>query len=686
MRERTNVTKSRGTVVTGLIGAGAVLAFAACNSLDEPSAQEGSRNIVPIDIRPAQQALTKLPAISGGTLAVSTDGRIAIAADPDRDRVSIVDLQALNSRDVAFEAGDEPGRVVVDGAGHAYVALRSAGDIARIDIASAQVDQRTHVCAAPRGMAIDPLGMLHVACADGRLASLNASDGSVARELDLKADLRDVIVRGDHLLVSTFKGAQLLVIDKAGKVVDKKGALQFRITVPKLVKSTDPQIPEQITQHEHPMQSHIAWRMVQAPNGDVVMLHQGASEEVVDITKQDDPTDVSTGMSISPYGGGGSCSGIVTPAMTTIDNNGRTTTTAISMGPLTVDMAVEPTLGTLAVVQAGKADAKALRPHTIVDDSDSDFGAASAPGGFPVGPGVFVNVAELDLPASLRNDDVPSSVVMLVNNGQNVPFPGFNGCLPGQTFEVPGQATAVAYAGPNALLVQSREPALITKLSLSSTAPSKIVELGGPSVLDTGHEIFHRDAGGGIACVSCHAEGAEDGHTWKFTGLGDRRTQALHVGLAGTAPFHWGGDERDLGHLMEDVFVGRMGGIHQSGDRLDALTNWLFSLKPPAPSMDAHADAAVRGKALFESASTGCTNCHTGAKLTNNKTVDVGTGGMFQVPSLVGIGYRAPLMHTGCAATLEARFDPSCGGSKHGNVEQLSSAEVDDMVAYLRTL
>jgi hypothetical protein len=43
-------------------------------------------------------------------------------------------------------------------------------------------------------------------------------------------------------------------------------------------------------------------------------------------------------------------------------------------------------------------------------------------------------------------------------------------------------------------------------------------------------------------------------------------------------------------------------------------------------------------------------------------------------------------MHDGCAATLLGRFDPNCGGSTHGDVSSLSSAELGDLVAYLETL
>jgi mono/diheme cytochrome c family protein len=221
---------------------------------------------------------------------------------------------------------------------------------------------------------------------------------------------------------------------------------------------------------------------------------------------------------------------------------------------------------------------------------------------------------------------------------------------------------------------------------VSSEMTLRVVQLGGESRLDTGHELFHRDAGGGLACASCHGEGGDDGHVWHFAGLGARRTQAINVGLRDTEPFHWSGDMKDLPTLMGEVFVTRMGGVPQSAERVDALANWLFAQRPPAGLRASDDPAVVRGQALFHSEQVACGSCHSGEKLTNNESVDVGTGGLFQVPSLVGIAHRAPFIHTGCAATLRDRFDPACGGDRHGDVSELNEAQLDDLVAYLESL
>jgi hypothetical protein len=72
--------------------------------------------------------------------------------------------------------------------------------------------------------------------------------------------------------------------------------------------------------------------------------------------------------------------------------------------------------------------------------------------------------------------------------------------------------------------------------------------------------------------------------------------------------------------------------------------------------------------------------------LTNNQTVDVGTGEKLQVPSPRGLGWCAPYRHNGCAKTMSDRFTPLCGGDKHGNIADLAATERSDLGAYLDTL
>jgi hypothetical protein len=238
-----------------------------------------------------------------------------------------------------------------------------------------------------------------------------------------------------------------------------------------------------------------------------------------------------------------------------------------------------------------------------------------------------------------------------------------------------GRPTAVAFRGEDAV-VFVREPA---QLLIISNGATTVIALPSDSVASSGHDIFHQATTNQIACASCHPEAGDDGHVWQLSD-GPRRTPSLRGGLSGTAPFHWSGDEADMSALMTDVFTGRMNGPMESPERQQALLTWLDAQAVlPAPAQDAN--AAMRGQSTFLSL---CASCHAGAQGTDNLTVDVGTGGQFQVPRLHELWYRAPFMHDGRAATLQDRFGPA-GGTNHADVSALTPAQLDDLLAYLRT-
>ena len=115
--------------------------------------------------------------------------------------------------------GAEPGRVIEDGEGRVHVALRGGGAIVSLDPRDGRLLATRELCPAPRGLAFDAArNLLHVACAGGELVSIAPLAEAPARTLQLDRDLRDVLVQGDKLLVSTFRKAELLVVGDAGVV------------------------------------------------------------------------------------------------------------------------------------------------------------------------------------------------------------------------------------------------------------------------------------------------------------------------------------------------------------------------------------------------------------------------------------------------------------------------------------
>ena len=85
-------------------------------------------------------------------------------------------------------------------------------------------------------------------------------------------------------------------------------------------------------------------------------------------------------------------------------------------------------------------------------------------------------------------------------------------------------------------------------------------------------------------------------------------------------------------------------------------------------------------------------SCHSGPAFTDNLLWDVRPydgEGPLKTPSLLGVGARSPLLHDGCAATLEERFTGPlwCASERdHGDTSSLGKRELAALIAYLRTL
>jgi hypothetical protein len=197
--------------------------------------------------------------------------------------------------------------------------------------------------------------------------------------------------------------------------------------------------------------------------------------------------------------------------------------------------------------------------------------------------------------------------------------------------------------------------------------------------------MFHMNSGIGIACASCHPEGGDDGHVWRFP-EGLRRTMPLEGGVLERAPFHWDGSLHDMSSLVATVMVTRMGIPRDpTAEQISALGAFLEQLPvlPPAEGLDP--TAVARGEAVFRRTDVACATCHSGPQFTDNRLVDVGTGGKFVTPTLLGVGLRPALFHDGCAKSISQRFGV-CGGTAHGKPELLSADEQADLIAFLRSL
>jgi cytochrome c len=214
--------------------------------------------------------------------------------------------------------------------------------------------------------------------------------------------------------------------------------------------------------------------------------------------------------------------------------------------------------------------------------------------------------------------------------------------------------------------------------------------LDASSASNTGLDLFYVNTGNGLSCAGCHPDGDEDGRTWSFP-QGLRRTQPLGGGVMSRAPFHWDGEIAAMDDLVAEVMLGRMSFETPLGaEQIAILGRWLDSIPAPpsGQSESGNRDGAAveRGRLLFSDDQVGCASCHFGETYADGRSYDVGTGGMFYTPTLLGVGLRAHLMHDGCATNLTERFGVCGGGDLHGKTSDLDAANVDDLVAFMRTL
>ncbi|MCB9597315.1 MAG: c-type cytochrome [Sandaracinaceae bacterium] len=270
------------------------------------------------------------------------------------------------------------------------------------------------------------------------------------------------------------------------------------------------------------------------------------------------------------------------------------------------------------------------------------------------------------------------------------------------------------------------EPPLLAEIPTLAAEPLEAMVL-------EGKRIFYRSRDPRmsrtryLSCATCHLDGEGDGLVWDFTQRGEGLRNTIELrGRAGRAPLHWTANfdevqdfEHDIrggqggeGFLPDDVFHAMMRDETLGGPKaglspeLDALAAYVASLDrfgtSPYRAIDDDA-ARARGAALFEGA--GCPTCHAGEAYTDSAFVggepvlhDVGTLGAgsgsrlggpltgLDTPTLRGLWRTAPYLHDGSAPTLREVLTTRNAADTHGVTSSLTDAEIDDLVAFLRSL
>jgi len=216
------------------------------------------------------------------------------------------------------------------------------------------------------------------------------------------------------------------------------------------------------------------------------------------------------------------------------------------------------------------------------------------------------------------------------------------------------------------------------------------------------------------SCATCHPDGRSDTLYWDLLndGMANTKNTKSLLMSALTPPVMWRG-------VRADAATAVRAGIHHiqfaepRPEQAEAIDAYLLHMQAvPGPALDAGVleDAkteeascakchypgvprgrlttgARRGKAIFEG-KAGCVACHPHPTFTSMEKVDpgLGSGVLYDVPSLIEVWRTAPYLHNGDALTLRETITDFNWMQKRGRTKDLSEQELDDLLAYLRSL
>jgi DNA-binding beta-propeller fold protein YncE len=603
-----------------------------------------------------------------GSIALARwgDRTVALVADEDDRSIHVVDVARRVEIGVTPLA-EKPEQILVARDGRVLVTLRDASQILALEAAGPREATLKARCTVPTP--VDPVAL--AATPDGAsfvltsgwahaVSVLRASDLAVARTSDVPREPRAVVVSedGKRAFVSHVLGAGMSVIDLAtGQVsaVDAAGREESRFdsTPPRIVGGR--RVPDATFRRSSGQGFALAMigGMIVEPH---VLVDPGQIEER----------------------SGGYGEGVAGP-------------------PHIPDLLMvdEATGAPVPVDRARQADVEAL---FVRDSRLHEVPPCLLP------RAVAANTADGTLLVTCLGSDLLLQFAVDTPAGETV-------ASERHRWEVAAGPTGVAYDPAGQAVVWSKFDGVVDFVPLPVGSmeeriahplePVARLALSRPAGLVAGDDValgrrlFHastdpRIARDGRACASCHPDGRDDGLTWS-TPDGPRQTPVLAGRLAKTAPYAWSGTNKDFAEHLKNTFQ-RLGGHGVTPREVDALEAYCNAMAAPAPARASDAEVA-RGKAIFESRDAACSGCHAsddGARFTDDKHHDVHSAAKadrypeFDTPSLLDVGGTAPYFHDGRYATLEALLAGTDGTM--GHTAQLSPADRDALVAYLRSL
>jgi YVTN family beta-propeller protein len=235
-----------------------------------------------------------------------------------------------------------------------------------------------------------------------------------------------------------------------------------------------------------------------------------------------------------------------------------------------------------------------------------------------------------------------------------------------------------------------------TERQRPETRPIKLGEQAALTPERRGERAFH-DATLGFqgwqSCASCHPDGRADGLNWDLLndGVGNPNNVKSLVLAHLTPPAMISGVRADSYTAVRTGFRHIL--LADPGPEVARdVDAYMEGLRPvPGPGATA-GPAIVRGKALFEAPRIGCAACHPPPLYTDLKMHDVGSKAAsdrrstFDTPSLVESWRTAPYLHDGRHLTFQALLRDGRHGAPRGSETWLTDDQIDDLVAFLRSL
>ncbi len=680
----------------------------------------------------AQQAGTS----ASGSLGLTQDDSLLFAADADRDAVYVIDTKtSAVLREV--KVGDQPEKVLVAPDDTVFVTNRMSRSVSVLRSGEATEAARIDVGVEPVGLALslDQKTLYVVSAASktdpdvGTLTAVDVRSLSVLWETPVGQEPHAIaLLPGNKAAVSLYKQGEVVVVDLSTRQVTKSDSELFSqlnrsslgLTATTNQTFGGPTEPSFSAPRGFGKTATFRARgieaMVVSPDGQqVYATGRLASDGLLNVRPQEKqggfPGSPSFDEGVRPdlgsdvgggsvgYGGGSCGAGsAAAPALLTFDSAARPQVDDVgSCGQTPTDRPPMALRSGLSSVPVQGPTAIALDPtgrFVFVANQESNnvsiVSTTTVPQNGGVGGPVSARSSAVDFRSGGPIDD--SQQVVNVGAGPT-----------GVVVSHDGRRAWVLNAFDHSVSRLEMDPSG----RLANVGTTKFADDVLPAEVALGRKLFFsavdprmNDPKTGIACASCHLEGREDGHVWHFPD-GPRQTPSLagrHV--LETSPLHWNGEFNNLLEFMTHTVKERMGGAAPTPDMERQMAAFIRQTRPPDNALAQTTPAAVleRGKAVYEKAQ--CASCHSGQAHTDNKFYDVGTyvksGDVpdnmkylplgLNTPSLLGIGRTAPFLHDGSATTLKERILEGKQADRHGATSQLSLAEVDDLVAYLKTL